>query len=84
MISNYIQAALNHAKYDIIDDEEPYYGEIPPLQGVWASAKTLEKCREILIEVLEGWIILRIRNNQSIPSIDGVEITVPREISVSE
>jgi predicted RNase H-like HicB family nuclease len=41
------QAALEHANYEIIDDEEPYYGEVPELQGVWASEKTLEECREI-------------------------------------
>ena len=42
MLIQYIQAALEHAKYGIIEDEEPYYGEVPELQGVWASGKNLE------------------------------------------
>jgi len=29
MLIQYIHAALERAKYEIIDDEEPYYGEIP-------------------------------------------------------
>ena len=32
MISQYLDAAMEQAHYEIIDDVEPYYGEIPPLQ----------------------------------------------------
>ena len=32
MITEYIAAALAKAKYEIIDDEEPYYGEVSELQ----------------------------------------------------
>ena len=48
MLIQYIQAALERAKYEIIDDEEPYYGEVPELEGVWATGKTLEECRRNL------------------------------------
>jgi len=34
MIGEYIQAALKKAKYELIEDEEPYYGEVEGLQGV--------------------------------------------------
>jgi hypothetical protein len=34
MLLEYIQEALKRARYEIIDDEEPYYGEVPELQGV--------------------------------------------------
>jgi hypothetical protein len=46
MIIEYIEAALSKAKYEIIGDEEPYYGEVPELEGVWATGKTLEECRK--------------------------------------
>ena len=61
MIREYIQAAMNAAHYEIIEDEEPYYGEILELQGVWASGKTLEECRNNLIDNLEGWLLMRNR-----------------------
>ena len=44
MLTEYIDEALSRARYEIIDDQEtPYYGEIPDLPGVWASAATLER-----------------------------------------
>ncbi len=60
MIIEYIQEALRRAKYEIIGDEdEPFYGEVPELKGVWAQGKTLEECRENLAEVIDGWILLQ-------------------------
>jgi len=61
MLIEYIEAALARAKYEIIRDDEPYYGEIPNLKGVWATGRTLEECRKRLSEVIEGWIIIRLR-----------------------
>jgi predicted RNase H-like HicB family nuclease len=57
MIIDYIEAVLGKARYEIIEDEEPYYGEVPGLDGVWASGKTLEECRKNLAEVIDGWIV---------------------------
>ena len=42
MLTEYIEEALNRAKYEIVDDEEPYYGEIKELKGVWATGGTIE------------------------------------------
>ena len=58
MLSQYIQAALRKAKYEILEDDGTFYGEIPEFQGVWANAATLEDCRNELAEVLEEWIFL--------------------------
>jgi len=41
MITEYINAALQRVKFEIIDNEKPYYGEVPELEGVWATGKTL-------------------------------------------
>ena len=70
MLIQYIQAALEHAKYEIIEDEEPYYGEVPELQGVWASGKTLEECRKNLEDVVDEWIIIKLQKGLSIPLIE--------------
>lgn len=58
MLTEYVYQKLATAQYKILDDGS-YFGEIPSLQGVWASEKNLEKCREILREVLEEWLILK-------------------------
>ena len=46
MLVEYIEESLKRAHYELIDDEDPYYGEIKELKGVWASGKTLEQCRD--------------------------------------
>ncbi len=53
MLTDYIQAAMRRAKYEILEDNGTFYGEIPGFQGVWSNAATLEDCRRELQEVLE-------------------------------
>jgi len=74
MIVDYIQAALDLAHYEIIDDPEPYYGEVSELPGVYATGGTLEACRHSLSEVIEGWLIISLKKNLPIPTIKGVTI----------
>jgi len=63
MLTEYIEEALKLAKYEIIEDEEPFYGEVEELPGVWATGKTLEECRSDLKEVIEGWILVSLKKN---------------------
>lgn len=79
MLIEYVEEALRHARYEMIQDEEPYYGEVPELKGVWATGKSLEECRERLQEVIEGWILVSLRKNLPIPRLGECEI---REIQV--
>jgi predicted RNase H-like HicB family nuclease len=74
MLTEYIQEALKRAQYQIIQDDEPYYAEIPELKGVWATGKNLEECRKNLIEVIEGWLILSIKKNLPIPKLGEISI----------
>ncbi len=77
MLTTYIMAALKHAKYEIIDDGQ-YYGEIPNFEGVWASAASLEECREELRETLEDWLVLGLRMRHTLPVVDGINL-IPAE-----
>jgi len=69
MITEYIAAALSRAKYEIIEDEEPYYGEVPELKGVWATGKTLEECRQNLAEIIDGWLVVKLKKGLPIPPL---------------
>ncbi len=73
MLTDYISQKLTQARYKILDDGA-YFVEIPGLQGVWASEKTLEKCRETLREVLEEWLILKLRDGDSIPDFPALKV----------
>lgn len=76
MLLEYVQAALGHAKYEILADDGSYYGEIPECNGVYANAATLEQCREQLREVLEEWVLFRVHKNLPLPVVDGIELTI--------
>lgn len=81
MIMEYIHAALMRAKYEKLDGEsEPYYGEVPGLKGVFATGKTLEECRTHLAEVIDGWIVVRLRKGLGIPKLGKFTIKLPREL----
>lgn len=76
MLTNYIQAAMRRAKYEILSDDGSFYGEIPEFDGVYANADTLEACREQLEAVLEEWILFRVSRNLPLPVVDGIELTI--------
>jgi len=76
MLLNYIQAGMRHARYEIMPENDSYYGEIPLCNGVYAQAATLEACREELQEVLEEWVLFRVHRNLSLPEIDGLRLTI--------
>lgn len=66
MITDYIDKKLKEARYKLLQDGS-YFGEIPGLKGVWASAKNLEACRKDLQEVLEDWLLLKVKTGERIP-----------------
>lgn len=76
MIRQYIDKAMEKAKYEILSDDGSFYGEIPVCRGVYANAKSLEKCRKELEETLEEWILFRIHKNLSIPVVDKIELKI--------
>ena len=57
---------MKSAKYKILDDKT-FFGEIPRLKGVWANADDLEECRTQLMEVLEDWLLLKVRDHENVP-----------------
>jgi len=75
MLTEYIKAAMHRAKYKQYEEDNTFFGNIPECQGVWASAETLEVCRDKLESVLEGWIILGLRFGDELPIIDGIKLT---------
>jgi predicted RNase H-like HicB family nuclease len=82
MLREYIETALRKAHYEIIDDEMPFYGEVPELQGVWVSSKIVEECRDNLASALEGWLFIRIARHLDIPGLDGIGIRL-KEMSLA-
>jgi predicted RNase H-like HicB family nuclease len=80
MLTNYIRAALHQARYEMLPEDNSFYGEIPGFEGVYSNAATLEACREELSEVLEEWILFRISRNLPLPVAGGIELVI-REVA---
>ena len=78
LMAEYIEVAMREAVYEILEDDGSHYGEIPGLPGVYANADSLEECRLLLREVLEGWIILGLELNHPIPVLQSIDLT-PKE-----
>ena len=72
MLASYLDKAMELAVYDIIEEDQTFWGEIPALKGVWACQKTLEQCRQDLRETLSDWLALRLRLGLEIPVIQGI------------
>ena len=81
MLSEFIEKQLKRARYKILKDGT-YFGAIPGFNGVWASAIRLEDCRRELREVLEDWLLLKVRDHERVPGfelkIDRRELVRPR------
>lgn len=75
MLRDYIQTAMKHAHYELIDQPgEPFFGSIPECRGVLAIGKTLEECRKNLKDALDSWLIVRRRLGDDIPKIDDIRL----------
>ena len=81
MILEYCEKAIEKAEYKKLEDGT-WFAEIPGFQGVWANSNTVEECRKELIEVLEEWLILKLRDQNPIPEIDGLKLEI-RETAVA-
>jgi len=73
MIIEYLSEAMRRAKYKILEDGT-YYGWIEELPGVWATAETLEECREELKSVVEDWLILGFKLGHHIVPLGNIDL----------
>jgi len=69
MLREFIDKKLRQAHYKFLKDNT-YFGEIPGLKGVWANAKNLEDCRKELQEVLEDWLLIKVRDGEKVPGFE--------------
>lgn len=75
MLREYINAAMQRAHYELINQpDQSYYGEIPGLDGVLATGKTLEECRANLEDALDAWLALGLQLGHAIPEVGGVRL----------
>ena len=75
MIIEYCQKAIEKAEYKTLSDGT-WFGEIPGFEGVWANGESVEICRRELLSVLEEWLLLKVRDGDPIPDVDGMKVEI--------
>lgn len=81
MLFEYVQKAVEKARYKQLEDDS-WFAEIPRFPGVWAQGKTVEACRKELWDVLEEWIVLKLRDGDPLPKVRGATLKI-RELKVA-
>jgi predicted RNase H-like HicB family nuclease len=73
-LTQYCKAAIERARLERLDDDS-WYAEIPGFPGVWANEATPEQCRQVLREVLEEWLALKLEDaDDDIPVLAGINL----------
>lgn len=78
MLIEYTQTAMRLAHYELLPEDKLYYGEIPGFDGVYATAETLEECRDELLSILEDWLLLSLHKNLPIPVMGDISLEIKR------
>jgi predicted RNase H-like HicB family nuclease len=81
MILEYCSLAIEKAEYKRLEDGS-WFAEIPGFKGVWANARTVEGCRTELMNVLEEWLVLKLRDRDPVPEIGGLKLEI-REMALA-
>lgn len=76
VLTQYIRAAMRNAQYEIIEDDGSIFATIPGFDGLWANAPTRAETDAALESGLEGWLLVGLAHDQSLPVIDGIDLTV--------
>jgi len=67
---------MRNAEYEFLPEDDLVFGAIPGFDGLYATAETMDACREELAEVLEEWILLGISLHHPLPVVDGIELAI--------
>ncbi len=56
-IAKKINQLMQGAVFEKLSDGT-WWGNVPECPGAWANEETLEKCKKVLAEVVEDWLLL--------------------------
>lgn len=73
VFTSFIEKAMKKGVIERFEDGT-YYAEIPECPGVWATGETEEECLHELQEVLEDWLLFKLKDGDRIPVIDEIDL----------
>ena len=75
MLLEYTHKAMEKAEYKQLEDHT-WFADIPGFDGVWANGTSVEDCRRELLEVLDEWLVLKLRDGDPIPVVAGMNLSI--------
>ena len=73
MLNQFSAKAMQRARYE--EEAGRWYGQIPDFPGVLAEADLSPTCEDLLREVLEEWLLLKIQDGDGdIPIMDNLDL----------
>jgi predicted RNase H-like HicB family nuclease len=73
MLVQYCTEALKQAVYKQLKDAS-WFAEIPGFEGVWANNESVETTREELFEVLQEWLMLKLKDGDVLPVVKDIDL----------
>ena len=73
LLTSFIEKAMSEAEYQNFADGS-FYAQIPACPGVWANEETREECERDLREALEMWLLLKLRDNDTLPVMSEIDL----------
>ena len=73
MLTRYLERAMAHASFEGMPDGR-FFAKIEECPGMWACGATREICSAELLATLEAWVTLKLRHDDHLPVIDGVDL----------
>ncbi len=69
MLDKHIHEVIKKTTYKKLENGV-WYAEIPGFVGVWSTDTSVEECRDELIDVLDEWLILKLKDNDPLPVVN--------------
>lgn len=74
ILTSYIEAAMRRAITKQLSNGD-FYAKIPECPGVWAARPSRERVLQELREVLEEWLVLKLKDGDTdLPILDGIDL----------
>ena len=71
LVRLYAERAIRHARVEQLEDGS-WFAAIVGLEGAWGEGDSPEEAEADLLEVLCGWVVVKLDRGDTIPEMDGI------------
>jgi predicted RNase H-like HicB family nuclease len=79
VLSSYLAAAMRHAIFQRVGEQQRVYATIPGISGLWARGPTREEATRDLREALEWWVLTSVFEHRPLPAFGDALLEIEEE-----